>query len=294
MERYVKIRRVLVIILALNWGVALAKIFYGIITKSSSIMADGFHSLSDGASNIIGLIGINIAAQPRDADHPYGHKKYETLFSLLIGALLFFLSFSLIREAVGRFFNPVIPHIDILSFIVMLTTLLVNIIVMNYEYKKGKKLKSDILVSDSMHTRADIFVTASVIATLVVIKMGYPILDPIVTIMIALFIAHSGFEIVRESSRILCDTAVIANVEEIEKIVLKVKGVNACHKIRTRGRCDDINIDLHVQVNPDMHMDSAHKISYEIEEALKKGIQGVTDVIVHMEPKEKSSSGPAR
>lgn len=288
-RHYAKIRYVLILVLALNWLVAFIKIFYGMITRSSSISADGFHSLSDGASNIIGLIGINLASQPKDIDHPYGHRKYETLFSLAIGALLFFLAFNLIKEAVMRFFNPVIPHIDMMSFVIMIITLLVNILVMNYEYRKGKELKSDILVSDSIHTRADIFVTSSVIIALVVIKNGYPVLDPIATAMIALFITYSGFEIVRDSSRVLCDTVVIADIKEIESIVLSVKGVNTCHKIRTRGRGDDINIDLHVQVSPNMHMENAHKISYAIEEALKKGIPGVTDVVVHMEPKEKGN-----
>ena len=286
-SHYKKIRFVLIAILALNWGVALAKIFYGLLSRSSSITADGFHSLSDGASNIIGLIGISIAAQPKDPDHPYGHKKYETLSSLGIAALLFFVCFNLLREGIKRLYIPVMPEINILSFVVMIVTLAVNVFVMKYEYKKGKELKSDILVSDSMHTRADIFTSISVLAALVAIKMGYSILDPIVTIMIACFIAYSAFEITRECSRVLCDTVVITDVKEIERIVIKIKGVNACHKIRTRGREDDICVDLHVQVNPKMPIEEAHKISYAIEDALKNSIKGVTDVVVHMEPKGK-------
>jgi cation diffusion facilitator family transporter len=107
-----------------------------------------------------------------------------------------------------------------------------------------------------------------------------------VTLFISLFIAHSAFDILKNSSKVLCDTAVIMDDKKIGDIVLSVKGVKNCHKIRTRGREDDIHIDLHVQVNPHMHIDEAHKISDAIEEALKKGIQGVTDVVVHMEPRE--------
>jgi cation diffusion facilitator family transporter len=168
----------------------------------------------------------------------------------------------------------------------MTITLAVNVWVMRYEHKKGKTLKSDILVSDSMHTRADIFISLSVIIALIFIKLGFPIFDPIVMIIISLFIAHSGFEIIRESSRVLCDMAPIVDIKKIEDIVLGVRGVKACHKIRTRGRIDDIYIDMHVQVKPDMHMDEAHKISYKIEEAVKNGIPGVSDVVVHMEPQE--------
>ncbi len=284
-EHYNRIKRVLIWILILNWAVAGAKILYGLLTHCASMTADGFHSLADGASNIIGLIGISLASQPRDADHPYGHKKYETFFSLCIAGLLAIVCLELIQEGIKRIYNPVIPKIDSISFVVMLVTLSINFLVMNYEYKKGQLLQSDILVSDSMHTRADIFTSLSVIITLILIKSGYPtFLDPIVTIIIALFIARAAFRIVQQSSKVLCDTAVIVDVKRIVDIVLSIEGVKTCHKIRTRGRPDDIYIDLHVQVNPGMHIDKAHKISYMIEEAIKKNIPEVTDVVVHMEP----------
>jgi cation diffusion facilitator family transporter len=287
-QHYQRISRVLLWVLLLNWLVALAKILYGFFSRCASMTADGFHSLSDGASNIIGLIGIHLACQPKDQDHPYGHRKYETFFSLGIAALLFIVCFNLFKEGIKRFYQPVIPKIDLASFLVMLGTLAINIWVMNYEYKKGKSLRSDILVSDSLHTKADIFTSLSVIITLIVVKLGFPILDPITTIIISLFIAGAGYQIVKESSAVLCDTAPIVDVQKISDIVLNIKGVRACHKIRTWGRPDDIHVDLHVQVSPDMHIDNAHKISYAIEEAIKRGIPQVTDVVVHIEPKEKN------
>ncbi|MDD5166204.1 MAG: cation diffusion facilitator family transporter [Candidatus Omnitrophica bacterium] len=289
-EHYSKIKRVLIFVLILNWSVALAKIFYGLFTHFTSMTADGFHSLSDGTSNIIGLIGIHLACQPTDRDHPYGHKKYETLFSLVIAALLFIVAFNIAKEGLTRIGKPYLPRIDLISFIVMLVTMAVNFWVMNYETDKGKALRSDILISDAMHTRADIFTSLSVIIALVAVKSGYPILDPIVTILISVFIAYAGYEIVKESSAVLCDTVAILEDKKIEDIVLGVKGVKTCHKIRSRGRPDDIYIDLHVQVNPDMHVDNAHKISDAIEEAIKNGIPEVTDVVVHIEPLEKNQT----
>ncbi len=287
-EHYKRITRILILVLFLNWAVALAKILYGLFTSCVSMTADGFHSLSDGASNIIGIIGIHFACQPKDRDHPYGHKKYETFFSLGIALFLFLLAFNLVKEGVERIFNPVVPRIDSKSFIIMLITMAVNLWVMHYERKKGETLHSDILVSDAMHTKADIFTSLSVIITLIVIKLGYPLFDPIATILISLFIAHAAYGIIKYGSAILCDTAPIVDVEKIVNVVLGVKGVKTCHKIRTRGRPDDIQVDLHVQVNADMHIDDAHKISYAIESAIKKGIPEITDVVVHMEPKEKS------
>jgi cation diffusion facilitator family transporter len=284
-QHYSRIRYVLILVLVLNWAVAIAKILYGLFSRCVSITADGFHSFSDGASNIIGLIGINLAAQPRDKDHPYGHRKYETFSSLGISLLLFFVALGLVHESMGRLRNPIIPQVDIKSFTIMFITMALNFWVMHYEHKKGKILKSDILISDAMHTRADILTSLSVIIALVVIKLGYPIIDPIATIVISLFIAYAGYEIVKHSSAVLCDAAVILDDKKIVDIVLSISGVKTCHKIRTRGRPDDIYIDLHVQVNPDMHMDQAHKISCAIEDKIKRTIPEVTDVVVHMEPK---------
>ncbi len=284
-ERSRSIIVILIKILILNWAVALAKIIYGLLTHCVSMTADGFHSLSDGASNIIGIVGIKIASQPIDQDHPYGHKKYETFFSLGIAALLFLICFNLIKEGVVRLYKPVIPQVDFKSFAIMLITMAVNFIVVLYERKKGKLLKSDILISDSAHTSADIITSFVVIIALIAMKLGYPIIDPIATIIIALFIARAGYHIVQEASRVLCDTVAIEETKKIVDIVLAVKGVKTCHRIRTRGRPDDIYVDLHIQVNPDMHVDDAHEISYAIEESIKKAMPEVADVVVHIEPR---------
>jgi cation diffusion facilitator family transporter len=284
-ERYQKIRRILIYILILNWGVAAAKLFYGWLTRSASMTADGFHSFSDGASNIIGLFGIWVASRPVDQSHPYGHKKYETLTSVAISALLFLVCLNVVREGVIRFLHPVIPKVDVKSFLVMGVTLAINIAVMIYERKWGRALRSDILISDALHTRADILTSTSVIITLIGIKMGYPILDPIASLIIAVFIGYAAVDILRESSRVLSDGVAIRE-EEIEKVVLNIKGVKEVHQVRSRGRPDDIHVDLHVLVDPEMHVHRAHHLSYAIENKIKRDFRGVTDVVVHMEPQE--------
>ena len=276
----------MIYVLLLNWGVAAAKLFYGLLTRSASMTADGFHSFSDGSSNIMGLIGIWVASRPIDESHPYGHKKYETLTSVGISILLFLVCFNVVREGVLRFLHPVVPQVNITSFLVMGITLAINIAVMTYEKRAGIVLKSDILISDALHTRADILTSSSVIVTLIGVKFGYPILDPIASLVIAIFIGYAAVDILKESSRILSD-AVAIPIEEIEKVVLSMEGVRECHRIRSRGRPDDIHIDLHVLVDREMHLHRAHHLSYAIENKIKRNFQGVTDVVVHMEPLEK-------
>ena len=276
----------MVCVLFLNWGVAAAKLLYGWITRSASMTADGFHSFSDGSSNIIGLIGIWIASRPIDKTHPYGHKKFETLTSIGISIFLFIVCINVVREGVLRFLHPVIPQVNVISFLVMGITLAINIAVMIYEKRMGVVLKSDILISDALHTRADILTSFSVIITLIGIKFGFPILDAIATLVISGFIAHAAVDILKESSRVLSDGVAIP-IEEIKRIVLSIRGVEECHQIRSRGRGDDIHIDLHVLVDPEMHMHRAHHLSYAIENKIKRDFHGVTDVVVHMEPFEK-------
>ncbi|MGD0917686.1 MAG: cation diffusion facilitator family transporter [Thermodesulfobacteriota bacterium] len=284
-DRFQKIRRILIDILFLNWGVAAAKLIYGWLTHSASMTADGFHSFSDGSSNIIGLLGIWIASRPIDESHPYGHKKYETLTSVGISALLFVVCINVVRQGILRFLQPVVPEVTFMSFLVMGVTLAINVAVMVYETRMGRALKSDILISDALHTRADILTSSSVIVSLIGIKLGYSILDPIASLVIAIFIGYAGVEILKESSRVLSDGVAI-RIDEIEKVVLSIKGVKECHHIRSRGRPDDIHIDLHVLVDPDMHVHKAHHLSYAIENKIKRDFQGVTDVVVHMEPME--------
>lgn len=278
-----KIRQVLWIVLLLNLAVSLAKSLMGYLTKSNSMMADGFHSLADSSSNVIGLIGIAAAMKPEDQDHPYGHKKFETFAALGIAALLLIAIISILHEAWGRLENPVIPQISIASFIVMLFTLAVNILVVKYEKKQGEILKSDILISDAYHTTSDIYVSVSVIITLVAIKFGLVWLDTLASLVIAGFIAHAAWEIVSRSSSVLCDQAMLDEAQ-VTQTVIQVAGVEGCHKIRSRGRSDDLKVDLHIQVNPRIAVAQAHEISHLVAEALCREHQGVSDVVVHIEP----------
>ena len=270
-------------VLLLNWLVSVLKLVFGYAIKSYSMVADGYHSFADGASNIAGLIGMKFACQPVDKDHPYGHKKYETFTSVFIALLLFLICFHLLHDSLERIHIETAPKVTLLSFLVMIFTMVINGCVMLYEYKKGKRIASDILVSDSLHTRADILTSFSVIIAFIGVKMGFPILDALVALVIVVFIGRSAIGILRSSSAVLCDTAVIDS-KEVEKVVLGLEGVRKCHRIRTRGRIDDIHIDLHVLLDDKTPLIRAHDMSSKIESLIKESFPGVTDVIVHPEP----------
>ncbi len=124
----IEVRKVLVITLILNSSVALAKVLYGYLTNSIAMTSDGFHSFFDGLSNVIGLIGIWIACRPPDEKHPYGHKKYETLFTTVIGIMIFVTCFQILKKIYLSLFNFHKPEVTNLSFIIMLLTMIVNIL----------------------------------------------------------------------------------------------------------------------------------------------------------------------
>lgn len=285
-NNFKRVQQILFIILLANLLVATLKLIVGSIIKSASMTADGFHSLSDGSSNIVGLIGIHFASQPEDEQHPYGHNKYETLAGLFISFMLFFVGGKVILDAIQRFKVPIIPEITIVSIVVLIFTLIINIVVSVTEYRKGKELNSQILISDSMHTRSDIYISSGVLITLIGIKLGLPpIIDPIVSLVVAGFIIHAAYEIFKENSDVLLDSAAIDS-EEIRNVVMSFEDVKDAHKIRSRGGLNDLNIDLHILVDSKLDIEKSHELVHDIEDLIKENFNKNSQVIVHVEPYE--------
>jgi cation diffusion facilitator family transporter len=282
---YATIRRILIIIFVLNIGVALLKGGYGLYSGSLSMTTDGLHSLFDSTSNIIGIVGIYIASKPPDREHPYGHSKFETFASLGIAVLLFATCFQVLDATINRLLNPTVPQVTTLSFAIMGATLAVNVAVSAYEYVIGKRLGSSILVADSMHTRSDIYASLAVILGLLAVKMGYPAADPAIALLVTVLIVHTGIEIIKNSSEVLLDKASI-DESVVREAAMSVEGVCSCHKVRTRGSRGDMFVDLHIGADPSLSLEEAHNLSIEVEEKIKGSIQGVRDVVVHLEPKD--------
>jgi cation diffusion facilitator family transporter len=278
-----EVRKVLIITLILNSGVAIAKIIYGYLTNSIAMTSDGFHSLFDGVSNIIGLVGIWMASHPPDEEHPYGHKKYETLFTIVIAVMIFATCTQILRKVYISFFEDHKTIVTGTSFLVMFITMGINIFVMLYESKKGRQLCSEFLVADAMHTKSDIFSSISVIASLLFTGFGFRYADTIVGLVITFFIARIGYEILRDASNILVDTVCIDNTA-VKEVVSGVSGVKGCHEIRSRGTANAVYIDLHVLVENNMPIEKAHDIADSIEEEIKKTFPSVVDIVVHVEP----------
>lgn len=278
-----RVKRVLWQILGVNFLVACAKIIVGLSTSSISMVADGFHSAIDGASNVVGLVGLTIAGQPPDEDHPYGHQKYETFATLGIGLLLLLTSWQVLETVFSRFFEGGTPEVTFMSFAVMIITILFNLAITTYETRQGKRLNSDLLLADAAHTKSDIFVSLSVIVSLVAVQAGWPGIDAAIALIIVFVIGRTGWRIVRRASDVLADSAVI-DPQIVEQVVLSVDGVESCHKIRSRGTDQTIYLDLHIQVDGEMSLEQAHQLGHLTQDKLRDEL-GVDDVLVHVEPR---------
>ena len=282
-QRHIEIARVLGVILALNIAVAFAKLGYGLRLGAIAMIADGLHSLLDAASNIVGLVGIWVARRPPDANHPYGHRKYETFAALGIVLMMFIGCFEIATNTLGRLRHPQAPHITLEAFLVMSFTLIVNLLVAAAEQREGRRLHSEILLSDAAHTGSDVLASLLVLASFGAARMGVAWADAAAAVVIIVLILRAGFQIVRSTLSTLSDERRIAP-ELVEAAAVEEPGVLEAHNVRSRGPHDDIHVDLHILVDPAMRIADAHEVGHRVERRLRARWPGLTDVVVHVEP----------
>jgi len=288
-----EIRKVLLVTLALNLVVAGLKVAYGTLTNTLSLRADGFHSLTDGGNNVLGLVGLWWAARPPDEKHPYGHERTEVLAASLIGASLLLVAWEVGRGALERLSHgAAAPQPDIGSVAVLLLTLVVNIGVARYEAQRAKALGSAFLASDASHTASDILVTAGVLCTLAGLHLGLVWLDWVAALVIGVFILVTGVRVLLRNVDYLMDAAQV-DERRIHAIACAVPGVAGAHKIRTRGVPGSVRVDLHIQIARHLDVVQAHEVTHWVIEAVKRDIADARDVIVHTEPALPGAPYPA-
>ncbi len=292
-SRFTEVRRVLLRILFLNLAVALAKVLYGQVSGSISILSDGFHSLTDGASNVVALVGLRLARKPPDANHPYGHRKFETLAAAAIALFLLIVVVEVAQAAIIRFRSGGAPSVGVSSFAVMLGTLAINIAVVRAERAAARRLSSELLMADARHTQSDVLTSLAVIGALIGSAMGYPVLDPLAALVIVGFIGRAGFEIARDAAKILSDEIVISE-DAIRHIVEGVPNVLGCHHIRSRGSADHVFLDMHIWLDGNTPLMEAHSISHDVKDLLMERYPQIADAIIHIEPPPRESQGASR
>lgn len=262
--------------------VASIKIIYGWKTGILSITSDGYDSFFDGIANIVGIFAITIASRPANEKRQYGYSKVETFSAIIISFLLFMTGYAVLSDAIGRFYGMGVPSVSIESFLILGFTLMINVPIAIYEKRKGEELKSPILISDSKHTLTDVYVTIAVLIGLVFISLGYTIVDPILSVIIAIIIINTGISILLDNIRVLLDSNVLDN-DAVEKCVMSIDGVEGTTNIRSRGTRSTVFLDLHLILNPDITVNEAETIKNDCKLKLTKEFGEIEDILIEID-----------
>ena len=279
-ERDRQVRRVIVIEGLANVAVLALKLVVGVSTGSLAVLGDALHSLSDVANNAVAWFVVRISSQPPDRDHPYGHRKFETLAVFVLATLLTVLGIELALGALRREAQPTAG--DPWALPLMLGVLLINVALASWEGAWARRLRSDILGADARHTFADVLTTIVVIVGWQLSARGYPWLDTVCAIAVAAFVLALAFGLFRRAIPILVDSIAV-EPEAVGDVARAVHGVRRVKTVRSRSTGGSTAIDMVVTVDSGITAAEAHAITDAIEEELRAHLS-IDDVTIHVEP----------
>jgi cation diffusion facilitator family transporter len=282
-EKSSGVRRVLGGILAANIVVVIVKFVVGVNTNSLAVFGDALQSSVDSANNLFAIFVVRVAAKAPDEEHPYGHAKFETLGALLIALLLALSIFELVRGAISRLVTgtPVV-NVSSTALVLLVFTLVVNIAVVWFETRTGRRLQSDLLLADALHTRTDVFITLGVLAGLALARSGLAWADPALALVVAVLVGRAGYQILRRSIPSLVDERAFDQTT-IQREAERVTGVVSAYAIRSRRAGDRRFAELTISVDGGSNVASAHRIADQVEDRLRDSLQ-LDEVTVHVEP----------
>lgn len=290
------IRKVTLVGFWINALLVVLKLFFGYWGHSDALVADGYHSLSDFITDFIVLIFVGMAYKRADRDHPYGHGKYETIASVMIGFILFIVALMIGWEGIMSIYRSlngeILPRPDILTLVIAAVSIAAKEFCFRYTMVYGKRLDSSALKANAWHHRSD---AMSSVATLIGISFAYflgehwRILDPIAAVVVAFFISISAIQIAKPSLNELLEVSLPKQqIKEIGKIINGIPGVKKFHNLRSRKNGHFYIVDLNIHVDPDITVRAAHEIASDVERSLKKHFGDDMIIYVHIEPDNES------
>ena len=277
---------------AVNAILIVLKFIAGFVGKSSAMVADAVHSLSDFISDVIVLIFVKIAGKPKDKTHDYGHGKFETLATMIIGILLIIAGFGLLINGVNTVIRSLhgelLERPTMLALIVAVVSIASKEWLYRYTVSNGKKLNSKAVIANAWHHRSD---AVSSLGTLIGISGAmffgdkWRILDPIAAIVVSVLIVKSGYDIVKPCISELLEASLPEDKEnEIENLVTNVPGIEFIHNLRTRRIDNGIAVDLHAKMDGNLTLWEAHEKATAAEKAIRKVFGDNSIINIHMEP----------
>lgn len=292
--RYQEVRKVTLIGSVIDLVLGVVKIIVGWLAHSQALVADGLHSLSDLGTDKLVLYAAKHAHREADEDHPYGHGRIETLATVGLGLALTLVAIGIAYDAIQRMNQPdLLMNPGVGALIVAVVSVISKEAIYHYTMRTARRLRSNMLIANAWHSRSDAISSIVVVIGVAGTMMGYPYLDAVAAIAVAVMIAKIGFDLVRSSSKELIDTALEPEVvEKIRDEVFRVDGVRALHMLRSRSSGGAALVDLHLQVDPHISVSEGHQIGDTVRRRLISRIEEVTDVTVHIDPEDDEVESP--
>lgn len=276
--------RIILIGALANLLLSVFKITGGIVGRSTAMIADGIHSLSDLVTDVVVLFTHKIGQLPADDNHPYGHGRAETIGATLVGAVIIAAGFGLAYQAweiisTDAFRTPTWP-----AAAAALISIGVNEVLFRYTRSAGEQTKSPSLVANAWHHRSDAISSIAALIGIGGAMAGYPIMDPIAAIIVSVMIAKVGYDIAFSGLSDLMDTALSEEeTHRIETMINGLPGVIQTHNLRTRRIGGDVLVDVHILVDHEASVTEGHLIAETVRRELIRTMDNVQDVLVHVD-----------
>jgi cation diffusion facilitator family transporter len=265
---------------------AVIKYFFGILSGSIALIADAIHSLTDVISSVGVFIGLKISSRKPTKAFPYGFYKAENIVSLFLALAIFYAGYEIILTSVEKFGMVVLTNLPF-AIAAALTSLVFTLLLSRYKLKVGRELNSPSLIADGKHTQADTYASTAVLLGLMGYYFGFSSLDAIAGILVSIFVFRAGYEIFKDSVKVLLDASIGYEwLNRIREVASETYGVRKIRSLKARSSGKFMFIELEIETNL-KDLERAHQLSGRIEEKIKSEIKNVDRVIVHMEPEEK-------
>ena len=278
-------KKAAIIAISTNCLLTILNITVGYIGGSYALIAEGIHTFSDIMTSIISYAGFKIGQKPADEEHPRGHGRVEALSGLVIVLFLTILGYEIIETAIEKILNPSLIHVpDIYVALMAVFGIFFNFMISSYIIRIGKEINSPAIVADGQHQRTDIFSSIAILVGVVVANSGFPILDPIVGLIIGILILRTAYIVGRENiDNILGKVPDNKIIRKIEKAVNKTPDAYVPHNIKVDNYGPYYIVNLHIKVDGNLSVNEAHKITHLVEQNILK-IDNVKGVTVHACP----------
>lgn len=291
-ERVKGIYRVTIVGSVVNLLLVVFKFVAGLLGRSSAMIADAVHSLSDFVTDIVVIVFVNISGKPEDEDHRYGHGKYETLATVIIALALFAVGVGIlvdgVKDVAAVVNGAVLPAPSMIALIAAALSIVAKELLYRYTAHVGRKLDSQAVVANGWHHRSDAFSSIGVLVGIggaMLLGEKWRVLDPLAAIVVSAFIIKVAVDLIKPCLDELLERSLPAEVEqEIEQIILSEEGVTSPHHLRTRRIGNRYAIEVHIRMDGNLTLSEAHRITTAVEQKLKSRYGSATHVGIHTEP----------